>query len=201
MAAYFKPFFIFVIFVTMCCMGMCEDTDSLDFETMDAKERNVGIVTCLDSNGYGFVMYYRGSKPITPKRASEMRSRESFLNMQERLKRDVAVKFPDLSNIDIYEFAYFVRQYDSFSKDYCIESIFVAGETRNFYKKTNPKLEGGAYTFPNNAGMLYIDNPYIYGEVNQKRIYFYFGAKYPWNRSFRDEKVTHVTQEEAMRCL
>lgn len=196
---YFKPLFVFFIFTAFCISECTDTTDPLD-EMGDVGMRIVGIAEVLDEREYGFEIFYISEKPETNARASEMMNRKEFCDMKDSMSIKAVERFGSLEYVDIYDFAEFAKGF--VLPGYRVFQIFVSGKTSLKFMNPNPDIENSSTRIIERYGILYLDEQHIHlMSENDPRVYLYYKAKFPWDRSDTIQYFSHMTEEEMVRYM
>lgn len=194
---YIKPLFVFFILAAFCISECTDTTDPLD-KMGDAEMQIVGLAEILDEEGYGFEIFYVSEKPETLARSREMMSRKEFCDMRDSMSVKAVERFGGLEYVDIYDFAEFAKGF--VLPGYRVFQIFVSGNTKSKFKEPNPDIENSSTRIIKRKGLLYLDESCIHlRSKNEPRVYLYYKAKFPWDRSDTIQYFSHMTEEEMIR--
>lgn len=194
---YIKPLFVFFILAAFCISECTDTTDPLD-KMGDVDNYIVGVAEILDKDEYGFEVIYLSENPVTKARSHEMMSRKEFCDMTDSMSVKAVERFGRLEYVDIYDFAEFVKGF--VMPGYRVFQIFVSGNTRSKFKEPNPDIENSSTRIIERNGILYLDEQHIHlRSKNEPRVYLYYKAKFPWDRSDTIQYFSHMTEEEMIR--
>lgn len=193
---YIKPLLVFFIFTAFCISECTDTTDPLD-KMGDAEMQIVGLAEILDEEEYGFEIFYVSEKPETLARSREMMSRKEFCDMRDSMSVKAVERFGSLEYVDIYDFAEFAKGF--VLPGYRVFQIFVSGKTSLKFMNPNPDIENSATIIIGNCGVLYLDESCIHlRPKDAPRVYLYYKAKFPWDRSDTIQYFSHMTTEEML---
>lgn len=194
---YIKPLLVFFIFTAFCISECTDTTDPID-KMGDVEMQIVGLAEILDEEGYGFEIFYVSEKPETQARAFEMMSRKEFCDMKDSMSIKAVERFGRLEYVDIYDFAEFAKGF--VFPGYKVFQIFVSGKTSLKFMNPNPDIENSSTRIIDRNGILYLNESCIHlRPKDAPRVYLYYKAKFPWDRSDTIQYFSHMTEEEMIR--
>lgn len=173
------------------------EIDPLDRSAIKNR-RIVKEIHVVDSTNNGFRVSYATTNSVTKERFDEIYFRPALEDSLEKLKELTPQRFPDMVNLDIYDFSDFAKRFDP--ADIQIHNIFVYGlEKEKMYVGDNPLIKNPARSIDRATaqGLLYIRTEDIYcPDSTRRKVYRYFLCRGMFQLSHTDEHFSHFSEDE-----